>query len=316
MNLHLRHRAALLCLPALALALAACGGSSSSDDGKTRESTSFGVKATGTFGEKPDLTIPSGTAPTELKSEVLGEGDGKAVASGQTLVVNYLGQTWKPKDGKEKVFDNSFDRGQPAGFQIGTGNVIPGWDTVLVGKKIGSRVLMSVPPEQAYGKKGEAKDGQQEHELAGETLVFVVDILDSLDKDLAADGEPATGSLPSGFPKVSSEPGKKPTITSVEGVKADSSPGSALLLTGRGETIDAKKSLAMELIQTDAATGKQTQQTWGRALELVPASQVLSVATALKDQKVGSRAVAVVPGQSGSSASEATVLVIDIIGQY
>jgi peptidylprolyl isomerase len=313
-NPHLRRHAALLCLPLVTLALAACGGSS--DDSKTKDSTSFGVKATGEFGEKPDLTVPSGEAPTELKSEVLSEGDGKAVVSGQTLIVNYLGQTWKPKEDKENVFDNSYDRGQAAGFQIGTGKVIDGWDKTLVGKKIGSRVLMSVPPEAAYGKKGEAKEGEEEHELAGEALVFVVDIIDSVDKDKAADGENAGTTLPAGFPEVSSEAGKKPTITSVKGVKAGSSPASALLLAGKGETINSKKSLLMELIQTDAATGKQTQQTWGNSLELVPAEQVLSVASALKDQKVGSRAVSVVPAQSGSSATGATVLVIDIVGQY
>ncbi|MDQ1292563.1 MAG: peptidylprolyl isomerase [Actinomycetota bacterium] len=315
MNLHLRRHAALLCLPLVALALTACGGSSS-DDKESKDSTSFGVKATGKFGEKPDLTVPSGEAPAELKSEVLSEGDGKTVASGQTLIANYLGQTWKPKEDKENVFDNSYDRGQAAGFLIGAGKVIVGWDKVLVGKKIGSRVLMSVPPEDAYGKKGEAKAGQEEHELAGEALVFVVDIIDSVDKDKAADGEKAGTALPAGFPEISSEPGKKPTITSVKGVKTGSTPSSALLLAGKGETIDSKKSLLMELIQTDAATGKQTQQTWGSSLELVAAEQVLSIASSLKDQKVGSRAVSVVPAQSGSSAMGATVLVIDIVGQY
>ena len=38
-----------------------------------------------------------------------------------------------------KVFDSSFDRGVPASFPIGVGQVIPGWDKALVGVNAGSR---------------------------------------------------------------------------------------------------------------------------------------------------------------------------------
>jgi peptidylprolyl isomerase len=67
------------------------------------------------------------------------------------------------------------DSGTPADFPIGTGNVIPGWDSALVGQTVGSQVLLVVPPDQGYGSKGNAQAG-----IAGtDTLVFVVDILDA-----------------------------------------------------------------------------------------------------------------------------------------
>jgi len=58
-------------------------------------------------------------------------------------------------------------------FVIGKGQVITGWDKALVGQKVGSRVLVVVPPSEGYGK-----DGNQQAGIKGtDTLVFVVDIL-------------------------------------------------------------------------------------------------------------------------------------------
>ena len=73
------------------------------------------------------------------------------------------------------VFDSSWKRGAEADFPIGTGQVIPAWDKVLVGKKVGSRVLLVVPPADGYGSTG-SQDGSIK---ATDTLVFVVDILDA-----------------------------------------------------------------------------------------------------------------------------------------
>ena len=71
------------------------------------------------------------------------------------------------------MFDSSWTRKSPATFAIGTGNVIPGWDKGLVGKKVGSRVLLVVPPADGYGAQGQGQIP------ANATLVFVVDILDA-----------------------------------------------------------------------------------------------------------------------------------------
>ena len=55
-----------------------------------------------------------------------------------------------------KEFDSSWSRNQPAGFSIGVGEVIPGWDKALVGVKVGSRVLLVVPPADGYGSAGQS----------------------------------------------------------------------------------------------------------------------------------------------------------------
>ena len=117
----------------------------------------------------PKITVPKTPAPTALVVQNLVDGNGAEVKSGQTITVHYTGALWS--DGS--VFDSSWTRKSPATFGIGTGNVIPGWDKGLVGKKVGSRVLLVVPPADGYGDKAQAKIP------ANSTLVFVIDILDA-----------------------------------------------------------------------------------------------------------------------------------------
>ena len=117
----------------------------------------------------PTITVPKTAAPSALVVQNLVDGNGPEVKSGQTITVHYTGALWS--DGS--VFDSSWTRKSPATFGIGTGNVIPGWDKGLVGKKVGSRVLLVVPPTDGYADQAQAKIP------ANSTLVFVVDILDA-----------------------------------------------------------------------------------------------------------------------------------------
>jgi FKBP-type peptidyl-prolyl cis-trans isomerase len=313
----LRGRRALagfaLLLPLCAAAMAGCNGSSSGSTTATSSagsssSTKSGVTVTGKFGEKPTVTVPSTPAPKTLITEVLSAGTGTKVQVGQVLVANYLGETWDLKDGKANVFDNSYDRKAPLGFPIGAGAVIKGWDQGLVGQNLGSRVLLSIPADLAYGATASPSK-----ELAGHALVFVVDLVDTLDKNKAATGAAVTTPLPAGLPKITSASGKKPVIASVAGVKPVKTALSGLLISGTGDPIDPAKSIALQIVQTDIATGKQTKETWGTAPQIVPASKVLPLIPALNGQKVGSRAVAVTPSDS---AGTGVIVVVDVIGEY
>jgi peptidylprolyl isomerase len=120
--------------------------------------------------KEPKVTVPKTDAPKTTKSATLVEGTGPTVEKGQTLLAQYHGVLWK--DGS--VFDSSWQRGEPADFPIGVGAVIPGWDKTLVGQKVGSRVLIVIPPSDGYGSAGSPP------KISGtDTLVFVVDILDA-----------------------------------------------------------------------------------------------------------------------------------------
>lgn len=118
--------------------------------------------------DKPEVAIPEGEPPSELRVDDLEEGDGAEATAGSTVEVHYVGVLFS--DGTE--FDASYDRGQPFGFTLGAGQVIEGWDEGVEGMKVGGRRRLVIPPELAYGETG-----------AGgvippnATLVFVVDLL-------------------------------------------------------------------------------------------------------------------------------------------
>jgi peptidylprolyl isomerase len=111
----------------------------------------------------PEISVDGVAAPTELVSQDLIKGNGATVKETDTLTVNYVGVNLV---GGTK-FDSSFDRGEPATFALN--QVIKGWTQGLTGKTVGSRVLLVIPKDLAYGEAGQG-------EAKGD-LVFVVDIL-------------------------------------------------------------------------------------------------------------------------------------------
>ncbi len=280
-----------------------------------------GVKVSGAaFGTAPTLTIPDKPAPSSLTQQVLSAGTGATLAKGELLVANYLGQTWAPKNGKPNVFDSSFARGTPAAFVIGTGQVIPGWDKTLVGKRLGSRVLITIPPADGYGSNGQASAN-----ISGtDTLVFVVDLIAAYPPGASAPGTAVT-SLPSGLPKLSNVPGKEPKVLSTAGVKTPTKPQATLIVSGKGAKIDPAKQLVLELVEASLATGSKSLSTWQDAPQAAAATDVFKAADVLKGQRVGSRALvllppaAAVPGsatQQSQAALPARLLIVDVVGQF
>jgi len=115
----------------------------------------------------PSVDITGADKPSELVVQTLIEGDGGEVTEGQSITANYTGWIW---DGEK--FDSSWDAGTPLSISLAEGSVIDGWTQGLVGQKVGSQVLLVIPPELGYGEEGSGDT------IPGDsTLVFVVDIL-------------------------------------------------------------------------------------------------------------------------------------------
>ncbi|GAB2454442.1 FKBP-type peptidyl-prolyl cis-trans isomerase [Nocardioides hungaricus] len=110
--------------------------------------------------DKPD---PEG----DLLRSVVKEGDGAVVKESDTVTADYLGMVYDAKE----PFDESYSQ-QPVPF--GLQSVVKGWTYGLTGLKVGSRVLLQIPPALGYGA-----DNSKPSIPPNSTLYFVVDIRDA-----------------------------------------------------------------------------------------------------------------------------------------
>jgi peptidylprolyl isomerase len=244
------------------------------------------------FGQKPTVAKGSGEPSKDLAVKVLIEGKGAEVAKGDYLQANYLGQIWSTA----KVFDNSYDRGAPAIFPIGVGQVIPGWDQGLVGKKVGSRVELAIPPSLGYGSEGNAQAGIK----GTDTLVFVVDIVNSFGPKSSAKGE-VVAQDNIDLPKVGTNTdGKAPSIDVPE-KDAPKDLVANYVIEGDGEEVKATDSLLVQYKGVLWDGGKEFDSTYSRGqLSSFSLQQVVKGwSQGLTGKKVGSRVLVVVPPALG-----------------
>jgi peptidylprolyl isomerase len=89
------------------------------------------------------------TSPSGVKIEILKQGNGPLPQPGRTVTVHYTG---KLTNGKK--FDSSRDRGKPFSFVLGKGQVIRGWDEGVALLPIGTRAILTIPPQLGYGPRG------------------------------------------------------------------------------------------------------------------------------------------------------------------
>ena len=274
--------------------------------------------ATGAFGEKPTLTYPA-DPPTSLQRQILTEGTGPEVASGDWLITNYLGQVWNGE-----VFDNSYDRGTTTAFQIGVGKVVPGWDVGLQGVKVGSRVLLSLPPSDGYGSAGNPSAG-----ITGtDTLEFVIDVVQAIGPNQGGQTDATPQPAPENAPVVGGELGSLPTVTIPAGLAEPTANSTTVIATGTGPAVTAGEVLAQYVAVSwdgqpvgttwpDAAADPATQTTAG--------PQQISIATGspfegLVGVPVGSRVLVQIPAaaadaSTGGQATPAIAAVLDVVAQ-
>lgn len=103
-----------------------------------------------------------------LQYIVLNKGTGAKAENGKMVKVHYSGflEDWKK-------FDSSVDRGQPIEFQLGSGQVIKGWDEGIGKMNIGDKMRLIIPYHLAYGEAGRAPIIP-----AKATLIFDVELID------------------------------------------------------------------------------------------------------------------------------------------
>lgn len=120
-----------------------------------------GVPNVDLSGTTPKIDLTGLTAPTDLRLAVLTKGTGAVVKAGENVVLDYQGVSWNTKT----IFDQSFGKTPTT---LSSTGVITGFGAAMVGQRIGSTLLVSIPPAQAYGTDTSASA------LANQTLLFLI----------------------------------------------------------------------------------------------------------------------------------------------
>ncbi len=227
----------------------------------------------GGFGQRPKLTFPASPPPKGLVVKVLHQGHGPVVRKGELAVVNYYGQIWRGKE-----FDTSWGRGLFA-TPIGVGRVIPGWDKGIVGARVGSRLLLSVPPVDGYKKAGNPQAG-----ITGtDTLEFVVDVVGAY--GAKAHGDPHATVLHTEVRgiKIGGPLGGEPTVTVTKGAPQPS--GVSVTMVARGHGPKVRPGLLVDQYVVGTWSGPAPAATWSS----IPDNQTLGSATApsVLDKTIG-----------------------------
>lgn len=140
-------------------------------EGKKLDQSKNPVTVTWAENGEPSISKPSGEAPKDLQTFTSIEGSGPEVKEGQSVTVQYSGWLW---DDNSKYFDSSWkEGGQPFPVDpVGQAGVIDGWNEGLIGHKVGSQIVLVIPPDKGYGEQGSPPT------IPGNApLIFVIDIL-------------------------------------------------------------------------------------------------------------------------------------------
>jgi FKBP-type peptidyl-prolyl cis-trans isomerase len=325
----MRRFLALIAIPLLAcVVLAGCGSSkpsaSSSSPAPSSAPPSAGanseVTATGTFGKTPTVTIPKAKPGTSLTIKTLIQGTGATLTKSDAMAANFVLYFWDGTSSSLKA--NTFTSSPTV---IG-GTMLPGLESALIGKKVGSRILAVVPPADGYGTSGNSQLG-----ITGSTtLVFVIDVLKAYSDTAGATGTQVSsggGTLPT----VSAKTGTAPTLTF-----PSASPPSALvtktLVKGNGPKIVKGEYVIAQYTGYIWRTKKVFGSSWssgspfGFVIGASPEQVIPGWDKGLEGQTVGSRVMLSIPpaegygsagaSQAGITGKDTLVFVVDIIDAF
>jgi FKBP-type peptidyl-prolyl cis-trans isomerase len=113
---------------------------------------------------RPTITVPDADPPATLTSATLVEGSGPVVAAGDEVLLQFQAVNWRTRE----VFDETWGDAPRSLL-----TVLPGVDASIVGRPVGSRIVVIVPPADGFGADGSPSSGI----AATDTVVYVVDIL-------------------------------------------------------------------------------------------------------------------------------------------
>jgi peptidylprolyl isomerase len=269
---------------------------------------------TGHFGTDPVVTIPNGNPSRGLIVQTVIKGNGPVVDPGDYVLFNVEGKVWA---GDREVVDSYTDR-QPQGLPLRS--AIPAWRH-LAGQRVGSRVLMVVPPRYGFGAQGDP----QANIMGTDTLVFVFDVVGTVRHGAHAQGTAVPYRPGPDQPALSWRKGD-PVITVPAKSKPPAKLVSQVLVRGHGRPILNGQTVIAQYSGVVWSSGKVFDSSWQRGFPqsfVLGSGQVLSGwEQGLGGVPVGSRVLLTIPpslgyGQAGDppyvTSTSTIVFVIDIL---
>lgn len=298
-------------------ALSACGdGKGDSKSTALDQTTVSGGSAT----EAPKVEVkPKPLKVTETQTRVLKAGDGPVVKGDEIVSLNYV--LLNGKDGSQ--LDTNFGK-QKLGLNLGDKNLLPGIKKGVANQKVGSRILVAMPPKDAFGEQGNA----QIKVAKDDTVVFLFDVVSATTPLKSAEGKAVNP--PKNLPSVKVQDGKPATITIPKGQKPPKDTVSQLLVEGTGPKVTAGQTIRVTYTGALWKNGKvfdsSANSPQGYFETVIGQKQVITAwDKELVGQTVGSRVLLVVPpkdgyGAAGSppkiSGTDTLVFVVDILAAY
>jgi peptidylprolyl isomerase len=263
------------------------------------------------------VTIPKLKASNTLTVKTIIAGSGAPLTTSDALTANFVVYTWDGTSSSLK--QNTF----PGNWQMLPSTMLPGLQSALIGKKVGSRVLAVIPPKEGFGAAGSPQAG-----ITGTTtLVFVIDMIQAYPTTAAAFGTQESdggGSLPT----VTAHTGSAPTIT-IPSSKPPTTLVTKTLIKGSGPKLVKGQYVVAQYTGYIWRTKKVFNSSWssgspyGFVIGASPTQVISGWDTGLAGQTVGSRVMLVIPpkdgfGSTGSSqggitGTDTLVFVVDII---
>jgi FKBP-type peptidyl-prolyl cis-trans isomerase len=311
----MRRIALAVLVPVAAVAvLAGCGGSSSGN-------ANDAVKVSGSFDKSPAVTIPAEKASTNLVISKPIEGTGAPLKAGYSALANLVLYKWSGTT--HSVLDSTYSSGPQI---IPSQSGLSGITTALKGARLGTRLVVVLPPKYGYGTSGNSQLG-----VAGtDTLVWVIDLLQQYAGNQSASGSQVSnggGTLPT----VTAKAGEAPTVT-IPKTSAPSALSVTTLIKGSGPALAKGDTVVAQYVGSIWRTGAVFSSTWpsssqqGSPFSFQLGGNVLTgFNQGLTGVNVGSRVMLVIPpslgyGPSGGDSSagieknDTLVFVIDVIG--
>ncbi|MHA6511483.1 FKBP-type peptidyl-prolyl cis-trans isomerase [Tessaracoccus sp. Z1128] len=227
--------------------------------------------------DTPVVTVPAPWGITSTQSSVLRPGGAQQLTDTSIVTLNYVGVNGTSGE----IFDSSYERGEPATFSLD--GVVAGFQEGLVGQAVGSRVLIAMPSEDGY------PEGTQDGSIAaGDSIVFVVDILSANFDDVTGEEvAPAAG-----LPAVTMTDGK-PEVAVPAGAAAPTELVVQPLVKGPGAAITEASTIQVRY-RAWTYDGALWQDAW-QPQEGPLANLIAGWTEGLAGQTGGSRVMLVVP---------------------